>query len=54
MCGTTTMPDTPMPCVRYQGCAPGYPVDWCQTQGKMHDRQDGLAAPAFWSFFSAL
>ncbi len=54
MCGTTTMPDAPMPCVRYQGCAAGFPVDWCQTQGKMHDRQDGLAAPAFWGFFSAL
>jgi polyhydroxybutyrate depolymerase len=54
MCGTMTMPDTPSPCVRYQGCAPGFPVDWCQTSGKMHDRQDGLAAPAFWGFFSAL
>jgi polyhydroxybutyrate depolymerase len=54
MCTMTTMPDTPAPCVRYQGCAPGYPVDWCQTSGKKHDRQDGLAAPAFWGFFSAL
>jgi poly(3-hydroxybutyrate) depolymerase len=54
MCGTTTMPDMPAPCVRYQGCAPGFPVDWCQTSGKMHDRQDALAAPAFWEFFSAL
>jgi polyhydroxybutyrate depolymerase len=54
MCGMMTMPDTPSPCVRYQGCAPGFPVDWCQTSGKMHDRKDGLAAPAFWGFFSAL
>jgi poly(3-hydroxybutyrate) depolymerase len=45
------VPEDPEPCVRYQGCDPGYPVVWCQTSGKGHDRQDALAAPAFWSFF---
>jgi polyhydroxybutyrate depolymerase len=45
------VPEDPEPCVRYQGCDPGYPVVWCQTSGEGHDRQDGLAAPAFWSFF---
>jgi polyhydroxybutyrate depolymerase len=45
------VPEDPEPCVRYQGCDPGYPVVWCQTSGQGHDRQDGLAAPAFWSFF---
>jgi poly(3-hydroxybutyrate) depolymerase len=50
-CTMTTMPQDPSPCVRYQGCDPGYPVVWCQTTGKGHDRQDSLAAPAFWNFF---
>lgn len=43
--------EAPSPCVRYQGCDPGYPVKWCQTQGQNHNRQDNLAAPGFWNFF---
>jgi hypothetical protein len=27
---------------------------WCQTAGQDHSRQDGLAAPIFWSFLSSL
>jgi len=38
------------PCVRYQGCDPGYPVVWCQTTGQGHNRQDSYAGP-FWTFF---
>lgn len=53
-CTMNTLPDGPSPCVRYQGCDAGYPVDWCQTSGKMHDRQDNLAPAAFWKFFSEL
>ncbi len=53
-CTMTTMPDDPTPCVRYQGCDTGYPIDFCQTSGKMHDRQDNLAPGAFWKFFSSL
>jgi polyhydroxybutyrate depolymerase len=53
-CSTTTMPDSPDPCVRYQGCDPGYPIDFCETSGKHHARQDALAPNAFWKFFSAL
>lgn len=49
-----TMPFDPSPCVEYQGCDPGYPVVWCQTSGKGHDRQDTLAKPAFWNFFQEL
>lgn len=45
------VPEDPEPCVRYQGCDEGYPVVWCQTTGEGHDRQDSLAAPAFWNFF---
>jgi polyhydroxybutyrate depolymerase len=48
------MADSPDPCVRYQGCDAGYPIDFCQTSGKHHDRQDNLAPNAFWKFFSAL
>ena len=52
-CDETAEPvaEDPAPCVRYQGCDPGYPVKWCQTSGKKHDRQDSFAAPAFWKFF---
>lgn len=44
----------PEPCVSYAGCDDGYPVVWCQTTGQGHSRQDGLSAPAFWSFVNAL
>jgi polyhydroxybutyrate depolymerase len=50
-CDMTTMPEDPSPCVVYQGCDPGYPVKWCATTGQGHNRQDNLAAPAFWNFF---
>jgi poly(3-hydroxybutyrate) depolymerase len=53
-CSMTTLPDDPSPCVRYQGCDAAYPIDWCQTSGKMHDRQDSLAPTAFWKFFTSL
>jgi polyhydroxybutyrate depolymerase len=43
--------EEPSPCVRYQGCDPGYPVKWCATTGEGHNRQDNMAAPAFWKFF---
>ncbi len=48
------VPEDPAPCARYQGCDAGYPVIWCQTSGKMHDRQDNLAPGAFWKLFSSL
>lgn len=53
-CGTTTTAFDPAPCVTYDGCNAGLPVVWCQTSGKGHDRQDALAAPAFWNFFFKL
>jgi polyhydroxybutyrate depolymerase len=53
-CSMTTMPTDPAPCVAYQGCDAGLPIVWCQTSGKMHDRQDALAPGAFWTFFSKL
>jgi polyhydroxybutyrate depolymerase len=48
-CAMTTMADSPDPCVRYQGCEAGFPIDFCETSGKQHDRQDSLAPNAFWS-----
>jgi polyhydroxybutyrate depolymerase len=41
----------PSPCVTYPGCPAAYPVEWCQTSGQMHNRQDSWAPAAFWSFF---
>ncbi|HKY39307.1 MAG TPA: hypothetical protein VJN18_25390 [Polyangiaceae bacterium] len=51
-CSTETMPIEPAPCVEYQGCKPGYPVVWCQTQGKGHDPQNGFAVPTLYNFFA--
>jgi polyhydroxybutyrate depolymerase len=47
-------PVDPSPCAAYSGCDEGLPVVWCETSGQGHSRQDGLAAPAFWGFLSAL
>lgn len=49
-----TSPGDHPPCVVYAGCDAGYPVQWCQTSGMGHARQDSLSAPAFWDFFAAL
>jgi len=56
MCDKAATPQAvdPSPCQLYQGCAAGYPVEWCQTTGQQHNRQDSLAGPAFWNFFKAL
>ncbi len=56
MCDKAAAPvaTTPSPCTQYQGCAAGYPVNWCQTSGKMHGRQDTFAPGAFWDFFKVL
>ena len=51
-CTTQTKPVEPAPCVEYQGCKPGYPVVWCQTKGKGHNRQDAFSVPALYNFFS--
>jgi poly(3-hydroxybutyrate) depolymerase len=51
---TNPVMEAPAPCARYQGCDAGYPVIWCQTSGKQHDRQDALAPGAFWGLFSSL
>jgi len=32
-CGTTTTAVDPSPCVKYQGCDPGYDVTWCEWDG---------------------
>jgi poly(3-hydroxybutyrate) depolymerase len=52
-CGTTTAAVTPSPCIRYQGCMTGYPVDWCQTTGP-HDPQGAFTGPGAWGFFNSL
>lgn len=44
----------PSPCKLYQGCDTGYPVEWCQTSGEKHNRQDNFAPATFWNFFKAL
>ncbi|MFO7180980.1 MAG: hypothetical protein DIU78_019925 [Pseudomonadota bacterium] len=41
-------------CVRYEGCAPGLPVVWCETRGIGHNIQADFAPEAVWEFFSSL
>lgn len=41
-------------CVQYEGCAPAYPVVWCQTSGYTHNIRGDYAPGAVWEFFSTL
>lgn len=47
-CSATTVPTSPSPCVAYQGCDPGYPVDWCEFDGG-HEMVD-FEPPGVWTF----
>jgi polyhydroxybutyrate depolymerase len=49
-CGTQTAPVPSSSCVSYQGCDPGFPVEWCQFSGG-HMPAPGSAQP-IWDFFS--
>jgi hypothetical protein len=50
-CESTSAPEDPAPCTRYQGCDDN-PVKWCSTTGEGHNRQDPFSGAAFWDFFS--
>jgi poly(3-hydroxybutyrate) depolymerase len=55
-CDTGTSPVDPQPCVAYDGCAEGMPLQWCahdetELQGHMWPR---FAGPAIWAFFEGL
>jgi polyhydroxybutyrate depolymerase len=41
-------------CVRYQGCAAGAPVVWCETQGLGHNIRGDYAPAEVWKFFGSL
>jgi polyhydroxybutyrate depolymerase len=45
-CGTMTTPVDPSPCVRYEGCDPGYEVTWCEWNGQHGIPNFGSAAVA--------
>lgn len=49
-CSMTTTPTTPDGCVAYQGCADGYPVNWCPFDG-IH-QPPPFSGPAIWAFLS--
>lgn len=53
-CEMSSSPTDDPPCVEYAGCDAAHPVVWCETTGMGHNRQDGFAAPLFWSFLSSL
>jgi len=48
-CTSTTAPTDPSPCVAYQGCDAGYPVQWCPHDGA--HVIPSFAAAAVASFF---
>jgi polyhydroxybutyrate depolymerase len=52
-CGSTTLPAA-NGCVSYDGCKPGYPVIWCETQGVGHNIAGETAPAQVWAFFDAL
>jgi len=52
-CSTMSQPDSPAPCVRYQGCPARYPVVWCQT-AIGHDPMGAFSGPGAWGFFKSL
>jgi polyhydroxybutyrate depolymerase len=49
-CGDQTMAVGPGTCVEYQGCDPGYPVDWCEFDGG--HTIPSFAANGIWMFLS--
>ncbi len=49
-CGSQTSPVGPGTCVEYQGCDPGYPVDWCEFDGG--HTIPSFASQGIWSFLS--
>jgi polyhydroxybutyrate depolymerase len=49
-CGTATAPVMPGTCVEYQGCDPGYPVQFCEFDGG--HMVPSFAGEAGWNFFA--
>jgi poly(3-hydroxybutyrate) depolymerase len=48
-CDTATMAVTPGSCLEYQGCADGYPVQFCEHDGG--HTVPSFTAEAVWTFF---
>jgi polyhydroxybutyrate depolymerase len=52
-CGSKAVATTPSPCVRYQGCKAGLPVDMCAFSGVGHSKFDWpKLGPTIWGFFA--
>jgi polyhydroxybutyrate depolymerase len=49
-CSSTTTPIAPSPCIAYQGCDTGFPVDWCEFDGG--HTVVSFEPPGIWSFLS--
>lgn len=49
-CGTETMPRMPGTCLEYQGCDPGFPVQFCEFDGG--HMVPSFAGEAGWNFFA--
>jgi poly(3-hydroxybutyrate) depolymerase len=49
-CSSQTKAVGPGTCVEYQGCDPGYPVDWCEFDGG--HTIPSFASQGIWSFLS--
>lgn len=52
-CSKQTVP-AGQDCVRYQGCAAGAPVVWCETQGLGHNIRGDYAPAEVWKFFDSM
>jgi poly(3-hydroxybutyrate) depolymerase len=53
-CSTTIAPEAtaPSPCVAYQGCSSGHPVNWCVHQDDHN--WPSFAGAGIWAFFNSL
>lgn len=52
-CGSTTT-SLAGGCRSYDGCKPGFPVIWCETQGLGHNIAGDSAPAKVWTFFDGL
>ena len=51
-CAATTTQGTPMQCVNYDGCMPGYPVIWCEHINETGHQQTAWGRVAVREFFA--
>jgi len=52
-CSQTTTPTSHPPCLLYEGCDPGFPVQMCTYEGAGHTLNWKEVGPMVWNFFAS-